>query len=704
MRNALLRFCLFILALSVQEVRATHYMGADLVYICNPTGSNPCCYRLLHSVYYDCLGAATIPLPGPPTIHYYDIVGNNTNCNLPVALNAPELISYIEITPVCPNYSTGCTNPSATLNGILQSVHFQDWDMCNLNCTEYTFSWTSCCRNYAITSISTGASIYSYLKINPSAAYCNSSPVFINTPVPYICLNQSTTFIQGAFDAEGDSLVYALDACFMTNATDTVLYNPGYSYTSPFGANGSISIDPTTGEITLSCTTMEVVVFCLKVEEYRNNQLLSTIRRDVQVNVVNCGGTNNQPLISGFNNTSNYQLLMDCSNYTSSITFDVSDPDPNDTIFMVTWDSMIPGGVLSSVINGNTAQATIDLTNVVPGTYTFRIQAYDNFCPIYGRTEEIYTLYFQDSTATLISGLVTDSQNNPIPNCRVYLIKFDPVAQAIWQSDMTYTNASGMYNFTSCGDTVFVKAAPDSLNYPNEIPCYHASEIVFQNANPVALNASSVTADIQTQSGANTGGFGLIAGYLSQGANRMAGFSQNRTANTPLEGVRLVLMNQSLQAVGYTTTDVNGYFAFPDLDMGTYSIWVDAFRIENNLAPVVTLTAIKPILDDLELYLNRKWLELIDATGITPDFLSKAKIYPNPAGSRIQLSGFPNTIKTIRFISMDGKTAWSTEPIKSGQKNEYAIDIPGTVAEGIYILELETTEGLVSGRKIIIKR
>jgi hypothetical protein len=371
---------------------------------------------------------------------------------------------------------------------------------------------------------------------------------------------------------------------------------------------------------------------------------------------------------------------------------------------MVTWDSMIPGGVLSSVINGNTAQATIDLTNVVPGTYTFRIQAYDNFCPIYGRTEEIYTLYFQDSTATLISGLVTDSQNNPIPNCRVYLIKFDPVAQAIWQSDMTYTNASGMYNFTSCGDTVFVKAAPDSLNYPNEIPCYHASEIVFQNANPVALNASSVTADIQTQSGANAGGFGLIAGYLSQGANRMAGFSHNRTANTPLEGVRLVLMNQSLQAVGYTTTDVNGYFAFPDLGMGTYSIWVDAFRIENNLAPVVTLTAIKPILDDLELYLNRKWLELIDATGITPDFLSKAKIYPNPAGSRIQLSGFPNTIKTIRFISMDGKTAWSTVPAKSGQKNEYAIDIPGTVAEGIYILEVETSEGLVSGRKIIIKR
>jgi len=701
--KSLLSFCLVFFFLgSSSPLVASHFLGSDMAYVCNPTGTNPCCYRIITAVYYDCTNwISPYQTSSIPEVAI-DVFALNTGCSSPVPLDTIVPVHYIEVTPICPFTVTKCMNQTATINGISQALQYQDWDVCNLNCTEYAFTFISCCRNYSLTSGAAGNSIYNEVKVDLGAAYCNSSPIFIGIPALYICQNQQTAFIQGAIDAEGDSLVYSLDSCLQDHAIATY-YNSGYSYTNPFGLNGSISIDPTTGEITLSCTSLEVVVFCLKVEEYRNNQLLSTIHRDIQVNVINCNGTNSQPTISGINNTTSNQLLLDCSNYTNQLTFSISDVDPNDTL-TVFWDSMVAGGVFSSTITGNSATATLDLTNVVPGIYTFKIFAFDNFCPINGRTEETYTLYFQDTTATLITGQVTDSQNNSIPNCRVFLIKFDPVAQAIWQADMTYTDGSGNYSFTSCGDSVYVKACPDSLIYPNEIPSYHASEVVFQNSNPVALNASSVTADIQTQAGVNPGGFGFIAGYLSQGANRMAAISHNRTANTPLEGIHLVLVNQNLVPMDYTTTDVNGYFAFPNLALGTYSLWVDGFRIENNLAPVVTLSSSNPILDNLELLLNRKWLELVTATGTTSDFLTKAKIYPNPAGSRIQLSGFPNTIKTIRFITMDGKTAWSTEPVKSGQKNEYAIDIPATVAEGIYILEVETTEGLVSGRKIIIKR
>jgi hypothetical protein len=630
-------------------------------------------------------------------------MGNNANCSNPSIVDSFHFVSYIEITPICPSTITKCYDPGATLSGVSQGIYYADFNFCNVNCTEYTFYYFNCCRNYAITSGAGGNGMISWVKINLSTTNGNSSPVFLNPAVPYVCLNQQTAFIQGAFDADGDSLVYLLDSCYNSSSNTSIDYYAGYSPTNPLGANNSVSIDPTTGEITILCTTLEIGVMCLRVDEYRNGQLIGSVRRDIQVTVINCNGTNAQPTISGINNSTSNQLLLECSNYTNQLTFSISDVDPGDTLTIL-WDSMVAGGVFSSSITGNTATATLDLTNVVPGIYTFKIFAFDNFCPINGRTEETYTLYFQDTTATLITGQVTDSQNNSIPNCRVYLIKFDPVAQAIWQADMTYTNASGNYSFTSCGDSVYVKACPDSLIYPNEIPSYHASEVVFQNSNPVALNASLVTADIQTQAGVNPGGFGFIAGYLSQGANRMAAISHNRTANTPLEGIHLVLVNQNLVPVDYTTTDVNGYFAFPNLALGTYSLWVDGFRIENNQAPVVTLSSSNPIQDNLELLLNRKWLELVTATGTTSDFLTKAKIYPNPAGSRIQLSGFPNTVKTIRFVTMDGKTAWSTEPVKSGQKNEYVIDIPATIAEGIYILEVETSEGLVSGRKIIIKR
>ena len=711
--KSLLSFCLVFFFLgNIISVYASHYMGVDMSYFCNPSGNNPCEYRIIHKTYFDCGGAymQSYPLPNiapsDPSngnSSFYVIgIPSNSCITSPISVSW-NLVSYNEITPICPNTTTQCYNPTATLNGASEVIYYADMDFCNTTCTSFELLWYSGSRNYSITSGSAGNQIFSSLELLMNSAYCNSSPYFINAPVPFICLNQQTSFIQGAYDPNGDSLVYSLDACYESSFQDTISYNPGYSYLNPLGSNSSISIDPTTGEITLLCSTLEIGVMCLRVDEYRNGQLIGSVRRDIQVTVINCNGTNAQPTISGINNSTSNQLLLECSNYTNQLTFTINDADPNDTL-AVYWDNMVAGGVFTSTITGNSATATLDLTNVVPGIYTFKIFAFDNFCPINGRTEETYTLYFQDTMATLISGQVTDSQNNSIPNCRVYLIKFDPVAQAIWQADMTYTNASGNYSFTSCGDSVYVKACPDSLIYPNEIPSYHASEVVFQNSNSVALNASLVTADIQTQAGVNPGGFGFIAGYLSQGANRMAAISHNRTANTPLEGIHLVLVNQNLEPVDYTTTDVNGYFAFPNLALGTYSIWVDGFRIENNLAPVVTLSSSNPILDNLEMYLNRKWLELVTATGTTTDFLTKAKIYPNPVGSRIQLSGFPNTIKTIRFITMDGKTAWSTEPSKSGQKNEYAIDIPATVAEGIYILEVETTEGLVSGRKIVIKR
>ena len=70
---------------------------------------------------------------------------------------------------------------------------------------------------------------------NNTLASCNNSPVFSNTPLPFICAGQSTVLSMGATDPDGDSLAYSLGPCYISSLTTPVTYNAGYSPTQPMG-------------------------------------------------------------------------------------------------------------------------------------------------------------------------------------------------------------------------------------------------------------------------------------------------------------------------------------------------------------------------------------------------------------------------------------------------------------------------------------
>ena len=58
-------FLILSLLLSMPKLSATHFMGVEVSYQCLPSTNN-CVFRIFHSTYYDCAGAATTALPGPP--------------------------------------------------------------------------------------------------------------------------------------------------------------------------------------------------------------------------------------------------------------------------------------------------------------------------------------------------------------------------------------------------------------------------------------------------------------------------------------------------------------------------------------------------------------------------------------------------------------------------------------------------------------
>jgi gliding motility-associated-like protein len=116
----------------------------------------------------------------------------------------------------------------------------------------------------------------------------NSSPVLTNPPIDNACLYQPFYHNPWAVDPDGDSLSYRLDACKGAGG----VYIPGFFYPQ---AN-IFSIDAHTGELIWdSPQLIGEFNICIIVDEWRSGIKIGSVRRDMQINVVNCD--NNPPVI-----------------------------------------------------------------------------------------------------------------------------------------------------------------------------------------------------------------------------------------------------------------------------------------------------------------------------------------------------------------------------------------------------------------------
>lgn len=180
----------------------------------------------------------------------------------------------------------------------------------------YTISYQRCCRNVTITNVVDPGSIGATFTITltpESQALCNSTPVFDNFPPIVICQGKEIDFLHSATDAEGDQLIYEFCAPLTGGGLagaglpgdpagcegivpnpacpppyEPVDYVPPYNPLNPLGGNPQVTIDAVTGLITGVPELLGQFVVGVCVNEFRNGQLLSTVRRDFQFNVASC--------------------------------------------------------------------------------------------------------------------------------------------------------------------------------------------------------------------------------------------------------------------------------------------------------------------------------------------------------------------------------------------------------------------------------
>lgn len=186
------------------------------------------------------------------------------------------------------------------------------------NSNGYTIYYQRCCRNNSIANITKDpfsntiewGATYT-INIPPAVNgqhITNTSPVFLNYPPVYICVNKPITYNHGATDANGDRIVYSLCTPFSgADVADPVNNGSGgqipndepppfiniqwrapYSISNVLGGV-PLTIDATTGVLSGTPNTVGQFVVGVCAEEYRNNVLLTRTIRDFQFNVVDCG-------------------------------------------------------------------------------------------------------------------------------------------------------------------------------------------------------------------------------------------------------------------------------------------------------------------------------------------------------------------------------------------------------------------------------
>ena len=445
-------FSLLLILLLSKTAVGSHSMGSDLTYQC--LGGNS--YEITLSFYRDCAGidadtGAFIVFQSScfqaDSVEIFQIAGTGQ-----------------EISPACAAQATTCNG--GTFTGIQEYIYRGIITLPG-PCADWNISYNLCCRNAAITNIQdpSNTQMYIYATLDNTNGLCNNSPVFSNKPVPFVCLGQQFCFNHGAYDSEGDSLVYQLITPY-DRAGTPVTYLAPFTSNQPLSSSPAMSFNPQTGDICMTPTNLEVTVMAVLVKEYRNGVLIGSVERDIQVTVITC--SNIIPTLTGINGTNSFAMTICAGEQTC---FDVfsSDVDAGQNTF-VTWDYAIPGADFTAhpapretgTFCWTPTQADV---NVIP--YCFTVTVRDDNCPYTG--SQIY------SFCITVRGLDVDAG----PDANVVCNSFATLTASAYGGSGAYT-----YQWNTGQTTTAITAGAGGYTVTaSEGPCSNSDTVNVTPAN-----------------------------------------------------------------------------------------------------------------------------------------------------------------------------------------------------------------------------
>ncbi len=410
--------CLIILG-TYSEASATHNLGCTITYEC--LGNNQ--YRFTMICYGDC-APGSAALSASATLNF---TSSTPGCNASPTLRLDTIgnLSNVDVSQLCDPTTSTCQG--GTQPGVEQ-FYYTGVTTLPAGCV-WTATYGTCCRSGAITNLQnpSGAGTLVSTTINTNVVPCNNSVQFTNVPIIYTCDSVLTFYNHGAFDVDGDTLVFSLTDPLDDPAPGTAIpFAGGATRTTPVNVvpGTTFDFDSTTGQMTFRPTDNagQICMATIKVEEIRNGIVIATTIREVQIVVLtNC---NNDPPAVDSNGVQGTALTINGTNLElcrgTFGSFDLVIQDPNGDSLSVSSNivTAIPGAVVSYFLDTTRPDSvvltfTVNSINLTPGIYPFTITINDNACPVPSLQFLGYALKVYGSNYT--NNIYCRNDNDPIP-------------------------------------------------------------------------------------------------------------------------------------------------------------------------------------------------------------------------------------------------------------------------------------------------
>ncbi len=380
------------------SVFASHLVGGNLGYeYIGKFGANYR-YKVMLTVYNNCDATSQIPLPVSTQdvgIYLQDIPNNPMGGGNKTLFQTLTL-NLIDSNEVVPPTSSGCAIGQTVC--IFKGAYEATVDL-PLNFNGYHLYFENFARNGAITNLSNpGGTAMAFHAYIPPSLVNNSTPVFLDDPVPFLCINDTVSILNTAIDPDGDQLIFSFVTPMSGNGTavnplpwpiTTTIYNAGYTTAQPFGSGGYSFINGSNGLTQYMAPALGNYVVAVEIREYRAGKVIGVSRRDLQLLVIACP-LNPAPNLSasGGSGTTQY-TIAECATLNFPITFTDANGDSltlasSGQLFNPVFVSP-PATIDSLVLGDSTVTASFNWTSSC-GTaqalpYIFNVSATDNGCP-----------------------------------------------------------------------------------------------------------------------------------------------------------------------------------------------------------------------------------------------------------------------------------------------------------------------------------
>lgn len=458
---------------------ATHIFGGELLY----TYVSDNTYKITLTLYGDCSAQIFSTLyTSSAQVEIYE--GNTKKDTLTLYV---DLFNVKEVSPVCPNElaNTACNNPAHPLPGVKRFIYSNTITLPHASANwRFIFAGSlggagGAGRSSQITNIPQGTSMQIEATLN-NLNGPNNSPSYSTIPTPFYCLGGTQEYNQGAIDADGDSLAFAL-----VPAVDGITASP-VSYFVPTSADtpiitqpGNFNFSPINGQLTFTAGTTQDALVVNQVYEYRHGVLVGTSKREMTFVITNPCQSEAPSLhianLTGGSLTSG-NVIKICSG-TPQLAFHLSLSNPDNDSTDLEISSIPPGATLNINQNFSTTPS-IDFSwntdTLTLGVYTFYVYLKNNHCPVAANRTLAYTI-------------------NVVPLPTVSQVQIGPTG-CIHQGYMQYNLALGYLprTLTIMRGTSIIKTYTDSTGLVQD-SLAAGTYVAYASSNPACVATDTFT-------------------------------------------------------------------------------------------------------------------------------------------------------------------------------------------------------------------